>query len=177
MLLSFVNKVTLGTECSAAFHDTETASVVAWGNVTCSHPPPEKPIIWKCARSLSRPRQNIGSSNRRARWRSHSPHTHADKDRAVGRWGVKWFCYHVVCEEYNFPSTLRVRCVRLMGCSGCVCVCRYSGEPAGSLVVAKQRTDFRSRPSKPKNCFIPIFSLLSEQAILWCPPSVMFVVL
>ncbi len=37
-------------------------------------------------------------------------HTSSRRGHAEDHWTVKWFCYHVVCVEYIFPSTLSGRC-------------------------------------------------------------------
>lgn len=75
-------------------------------------------IIWKFGRSRESVKAHAPNTTRlnpteNPRLRSRS-HTHsyscAQWECAGDHWSVKWFCYHVVCVEYVFPSSFHGRC-------------------------------------------------------------------
>lgn len=75
-------------------------------------------IIWKFGRSRESVKAHAPNTTRldpteNPRLRSLS-HTHsyscAQWECAGDHWSVKWFCYHVVCVEYVFPSSFHGRC-------------------------------------------------------------------
>lgn len=143
LMLIPVNRATAGTVCSMAFYLRNTCFtlhiVMSWRNAI------HLPVPFLCLHSLLLSGRPRGSSygnlwgaqspkahtvhttrphpNRCARWCSHS-HTCTRRECAEDQWSVKWFCYHVVCVEYIFPSTFhgRCACVCLMGCC-CYCCC------------------------------------------------------
>lgn len=158
LMLIHVNDATVGTVCLVGFHHRNTCFtlhiLMSWRTVMCL-PVPFPDLcslllsrwprgssygnLWEAeslkAHTVKQPASTL--IDVRAGAHTHTQaHTCTQRERAEDHWSVKWFCYHVACVEYIFPSTFygRCACVCLMGCWCCVHVCVFCGSLHLSVV-------------------------------------------
>lgn len=161
LMLIPVNDATVGTVCSVVFHHRNTCftfhNVMSWRTAMClsAH------FSILCSLLLSRWPQGSSYGNlcEAESLREHTVHTtcqhtnrcmlkltHIDihthtqahtctqRGLAEDHWSVKWFCYHVVCVEYIFPSTFSGRFAWWAAGTVCWGVCVFCGSLRLSVV-------------------------------------------